>query len=100
MTLCVSSSLSFQKKYRWKLSLCMPGWCLQFRMGPSLLGRRVSLYCNHPAAAGDEFARTEYRALAWQSDSASGSQDDTAKYAEVAIRRAGSFHYFFTYEEG
>ena len=67
-------------------------------MGPSLLGRRVSLYCNHPASAEEEFARSVYRVLPWQSDSS--SEDDTAKFAEVPIRRAGSFHYYFTFEEG
>lgn len=81
-------------------NLLAPGWCLQFRLGPSLLGRQVTLHCNHPATAEEDFNRTVYRKLPWQCDSASGSKDDTAKYAEVVIRRAGSFHYYFTYDEG
>lgn len=74
------------------------GWCLQFRLGPSLLGRRVSLHCNHPASAEAEFDRAAYRVVPWSCDAASGSEDDTAKYAEVPILRAGSFHYYFTFD--
>ncbi|XP_034241741.1 glycogen debranching enzyme isoform X2 [Thrips palmi] len=76
------------------------GWLLQFRLGPSLLGRRVTLHCNHPASADEDFSRTRYRVVQWQSDSANASKDDTAKYGEVPIRRAGSFRYYFTYDEG
>ena len=74
------------------------GWRLQFRLGPSLLGRKVTLYVNHPEGVDEEFCRTKYRVLPWQTDSESGSRDDTAIFAELPIRRAGSFHYYFTYE--
>ncbi|XP_026277583.1 glycogen debranching enzyme isoform X2 [Frankliniella occidentalis] len=73
------------------------GWSLHFRLGTSLLGRSVTLHCNHPSAPEEDFSRAAYRVLPWQSDS--GSSDDTAKFAEVVIRRAGSFHYYFTYDE-
>lgn len=73
------------------------GWTLQFRLGPTLLGRKVIVYVNHPENVEEDFIRNKYRRLSWKSDGGNHS-DDTAIYAEVAIRRAGSFHYYFTYD--
>ncbi|XP_049783705.1 glycogen debranching enzyme isoform X1 [Schistocerca cancellata] len=74
------------------------GWRLQFRLGPTLFGRHVVIYCNHPDSIEEEFDRNQYRPLHWQCDSGTPSGDDTSSYAEVCIRRAGSFHYYFIYE--
>ncbi|PSN51057.1 hypothetical protein C0J52_01523 [Blattella germanica] len=74
------------------------GWRLQFRLGPSLFGRKVTVYCNHPEGVEDEYIRNRYRPLKWLSDEDTLSGDDTSAYAEVAIRRAGSFHYYFVFD--
>ncbi|XP_043206141.1 glycogen debranching enzyme-like isoform X1 [Amphibalanus amphitrite] len=74
------------------------GFVLHFRLGPSLFGRIVSVYSNHPASADEEFCRDKYRLLPWQSDSK--IIDDTSIFVEIPIVRAGSFRYYFTHSEG
>ncbi|XP_066992681.2 glycogen debranching enzyme [Anabrus simplex] len=74
------------------------GWRLHFRLGPSLFGQRVTVYCNHPVDVEEEFDRHQYRPLSWESDPGTDAGDETACFAEVAIRRAGSFHYYFVYD--
>ena len=74
------------------------GWRLQFRLGPSLFGRKVTIYCNHPEKVEDEYIRNRYRALKWITDEDTHAGDDTSSFAEVAIRRAGSFHYYFIFD--
>lgn len=74
------------------------GWTLQFRLGPSLLGKDVKIFCNHPEASeGEIFDRRRYRGLIWRRDG--GPADDTAMYAEVTMVRAGSFHFYYTCDE-
>ncbi|XP_069703236.1 glycogen debranching enzyme isoform X2 [Periplaneta americana] len=74
------------------------GWRLQFRLGPSLFGRKVTVYCNHPEGVEEEYIRNQYRPLQWESDEDTQAGDDTSNFAEVSIRRAGSFHYYFIYD--
>ena len=74
------------------------GFVLQLRLGPSLFGRIVSVYCNHPASADQEFCRDKYRLLPWQSDSK--IMDDTSIFVQIPIICAGSFRYYFTHSEG
>lgn len=74
-------------------------WILQFRLGPSLLGRRISLYTNYPEKSNVEFKRTRYQQLKWNQDEGCKNADDTASYAEIVVNIAGSFHYYFTYED-
>ncbi|KAK8374371.1 hypothetical protein O3P69_011987 [Scylla paramamosain] len=74
------------------------GWILQLRPGPTLLGRQVSVFTNHPERPEDGFTRTKYRHLQWKSDS-HNKGDDTALYVEVTLVMAGSFHYYFTYDD-
>ncbi|XP_046649156.1 glycogen debranching enzyme-like [Daphnia pulicaria] len=73
------------------------GWKLQFRLGPSLLGRRIRLYVNHPVADEDGnvefFERTQYRQVEWQHDSRN-KDDDTAVYADIPTIAPGSYHYY------
>lgn len=67
-------------------------------MGPSLLGKRIRLYVNHPVADADgnvePFERTQYRQLEWQHDSRN-KDDDTAVYVDVVTIAPGSYHYYF-----
>lgn len=70
------------------------GWQLQFRLGPTLLGKRVALFCNYPKDGGD-FKRNRYVQLHWTADG------DAAAPATHPIRAnvSGSFHYYFAYED-
>ncbi|CAG9856411.1 unnamed protein product [Phyllotreta striolata] len=77
-------------------------WVVQFRIGPSLFGRRVFLYCNYPAKASNklnQFQRNKYQQLEWISEEGCKNADDTALYAEIEAEIAGSFHYYFTFEQ-
>nr|CAI5828955.1 unnamed protein product [Callosobruchus analis] len=74
------------------------GWTIEFRVGPSLFGRKVYLYCNDPLP-GAEFDRDVYRLLPWQWDEGCKDADDTAAYADIQLKIAGSFHYYFSYDK-
>ncbi|XP_066154980.1 glycogen debranching enzyme isoform X1 [Euwallacea fornicatus] len=74
---------------------------LQFRFGPTLLGRKIKLYCNYPIEVNNvlaEFDRNTYQLLNWYQDEGCKNADDTASYAEIIPKIAGSFHYYFIYE--
>lgn len=76
---------------------------LQFRLGPTLLGQKIRLYCNYPVEINGklgEFERTTYQELSWCQDEGCKHSDDTASFAEIIPTLAGSFHYYFVYEEG
>lgn len=75
------------------------GWIVQFRLGPSLLGRKVMLFCNYPQV-GRGFRRNEYYELQWLQDEGCSHADDTALYAEFVAGMPGSFHYYFAYSRG
>lgn len=81
-------------------------WIVQFRLGPSLYGRRVHVYTNYPINSDDyssncdeEFIRNQYRELQWYQDEGCKYSDDTSAYCEVEVRRAGSYHYYFIYDK-
>lgn len=81
-------------------------WIVQFRLGPSLYGQRVHVYTNYPVTSDDyssrndeEFIRNQYRVLQWYQDEGCKYSDDTSAYCEVEAKRAGSFHYYFTYDK-
>lgn len=83
----------------WCGDQCGPaGFVLHFRLGPSLFGRIVSVFTNHPRSSDEEFCRDRYHKLPWKSDSK--IVDDTSIYCEVPMVRAGSFRYYFTHTEG
>ncbi|KAK7868484.1 hypothetical protein R5R35_001895 [Gryllus longicercus] len=75
------------------------GWWLHLRLGPSLFGRKVRVFCNLPSKVEEPFERTQYRALSWQHDSSTSSTDDSSTYIEIFMSRPGSFHYYFTYSD-
>ncbi|GLV44486.1 uncharacterized protein CBL_10290 [Carabus blaptoides fortunei] len=81
-------------------------WILQFRIGPSLYGRKVHIYTNYsvtsddyPSKQDEEFIRNQYRVLPWYQDVGCKYSDDTSAYCEIEARRAGSYHYYFTYDK-
>lgn len=76
-------------------------WQLQFRLGPSLQGHKVHLYCNYPEKKEDsicEFDRNRYYLLEWQKDEGCSSNDDTTLYTQLTVEKAGSFHFYYIYE--
>lgn len=78
-------------------------WAIQFRLGPSLFGRKVYLYCNYPVESKGvlaEFNRDRYQLLNWILDEGCKNADDTAVYTQIVAKLAGSFHYYFTFEKG
>lgn len=64
------------------------------RLGPSLFGRKVTVYCNQPLE-GQVFSRNQYRALPWLNN----THDDTARYCRLELSTPGSFHYYFHYDD-
>lgn len=71
-------------------------WIIQFRLGPSLFGHKVILFCNYPQI-NQQFQRKHYYELQWLQDQGCSHSDDTALYAELVVKIPGSFHYYFTY---
>ncbi|XP_065200578.1 glycogen debranching enzyme isoform X2 [Planococcus citri] len=69
-------------------------WCLEFRLGPSLFGHQVSIFTNVPTN-GQPFDRKSYRKLEWSNPAAS----DDSLAAKVFMDRAGSYHYYFQFDD-
>ena len=61
------------------------GWQIEFRLGPSLFGKVIDVFTNHPPNIGEKFERQTYYQLKWTNDVAS-----------IRINSAGSFHYYVT----
>ncbi|XP_011307475.1 glycogen debranching enzyme isoform X1 [Fopius arisanus] len=61
------------------------GWHLQFSLGPSLFGRQLNIFTNHPISLGQQFQRQTYHQLEWTEGS-----------ANLRLTTAGSFHYYLT----
>ncbi|XP_041659129.1 glycogen debranching enzyme isoform X1 [Cheilinus undulatus] len=72
------------------------GFELQFRLGPSLQGKRVTLHTNYPLE-GQRFERHNFRVLAWNYPT--GREDDSDKYCSLDLQVAGSYEYYFGYGE-
>lgn len=72
-------------------------WIIQFRLGPSLLGHEVILYCNYPKDDLN-FDRNKYQLLTWSQDTGCKNSDDTSYATNIDVKLSGSFHYYFTYE--
>ncbi|KAB7506288.1 Glycogen debranching enzyme [Armadillidium nasatum] len=74
------------------------GYVLQFRPGTSLFGKKVNVFTNHPDKVSDTFERARFRRLPWKNDSDTKG-DDTCLFVEVPIITAGSFRFYFTYDD-
>ncbi|XP_026729867.1 glycogen debranching enzyme [Trichoplusia ni] len=92
------------------------GCYLQFCPGPSLLGRKVFLYTNYVMSDNQddkqieqaEFIRNQYYGLEWYRASEEDESPaplgtgllvtDTDYYCQLRLSRAGSFHYYFVYD--
>ncbi|XP_045473681.1 glycogen debranching enzyme [Harmonia axyridis] len=72
-------------------------WIIEFRLGPTLFGRKIDVFCNFPTEEGKtlkEFDRNEYRKLEWLQDGGTDNSDDTALYAQVKCSISGNFQYY------
>ncbi|KAM5256193.1 glycogen debranching enzyme isoform 5-T5 [Ctenodactylus gundi] len=68
------------------------GFELQFRLGPTLQGKAVTVYTNYPFP-GETFNREKFRSLDWENPTE--REDDSDKYCKLHLQQSGSFQYFF-----
>ncbi|XP_036446672.1 glycogen debranching enzyme-like isoform X1 [Colossoma macropomum] len=68
------------------------GFELQFRLGPTLQGKRVRVHTNYPAR-GKKFNSQEFCVLEWINPT--GREDDSDKYCKLDLEIAGSYQYYF-----
>ena len=73
------------------------GWTILFKLGASLLGKKVKLYTNYPIIEKELFKRLKYHEVAWKHEGAN-KKDDTCKLAKVLLLLSGSFHYYLVDE--
>ncbi|KAJ7408776.1 hypothetical protein WISP_118700 [Willisornis vidua] len=69
------------------------GFELQFRLGPTLQGKPVTVFTNYPAS-GEVFDRHKFRALSWHNPA--GKEDDSDKYCKLDLQISGSYQYYFS----
>ncbi|XP_019484890.1 PREDICTED: LOW QUALITY PROTEIN: glycogen debranching enzyme [Hipposideros armiger] len=68
------------------------GFELQFRLGPTLQGKAVTVHTNYPFP-GETFNREKFRSLEWENPLE--REDDSDKYCKLNLQQAGSFQYYF-----
>ena len=68
-------------------------WTLLFKLGPSLLGKKVKLFTNYPLKGEKCFDRLNNYEVTWQHEG-TNIKDDTCKFAKVELLLSGSFHYY------
>ncbi|XP_019762193.2 glycogen debranching enzyme isoform X4 [Dendroctonus ponderosae] len=75
---------------------------LEFRLGPSLLGRNIKLYCNYPKSTNgivEEFSRDCYTLIRWSRNEGCKNADGSSTFAQITPTIAGSFHYYFVEDD-
>jgi glycogen debranching enzyme len=68
------------------------GFELQFRLGPTLQGKAVTVYTNYPLS-GETFNREKFCSLDWENPTE--REDDSDKYCKLNLQQSGSFQYYF-----
>lgn len=75
------------------------GWTLRFELGPSLMGKKVTLWTTYPVSETDggnpaspSFNRPSHHQVPWQRASPN-LEDDTALYAGIPLSTSGAFHF-------
>ncbi|KAM4722100.1 glycogen debranching enzyme [Rhinophrynus dorsalis] len=84
--------LNDMEKLEKRLFRLEQGFELQFRLGPTLQGKDVTVFSNYPPPGGT-FDRQTFHPLQWHNPS--GREDDSDKYCKLDLQIAGSFHYEF-----
>ncbi|CAL8310961.1 unnamed protein product [Merluccius merluccius] len=69
------------------------GFELQFRLGPTLQGKRVQVCTNYPAEC-QRFDRLKFRPLEWLNPTGQ-QEDDCDKFCKLELLVAGSYQYYF-----
>ena len=69
----------------------LAGFELQFRLGPTLQGKKVRVHTNYPAE-GQRFDRLAFRALDWMNPA---GHDDSDQFCRLDLLVAGSYQYYF-----
>ncbi|XP_061489672.1 glycogen debranching enzyme isoform X1 [Rhineura floridana] len=72
------------------------GFELQFRLGPTLQGKHVTVHANYPAS-GEVFDRHKFRCLSWHNPT--GKEDDSDKYCRLDLQISGSYQYYFSHAD-
>uniref|UniRef100_A0A8D0HDZ7 Glycogen debranching enzyme n=1 Tax=Sphenodon punctatus TaxID=8508 RepID=A0A8D0HDZ7_SPHPU len=72
------------------------GFELQFRLGPTLQGKNVTVYTNYPAS-GEVFNRHKFRSLSWHNPT--GREDDSDKFCKLDLQVSGSYHFIYSRNE-
>ena len=72
--------------------VCSSGFELQFRLGPSLQGKKVLVHTNYPLE-GQPYRRNQFRVLEWNNPT--GREDDSDKFCSLDLKIAGSYEYYF-----
>ncbi|XP_028588602.2 glycogen debranching enzyme isoform X2 [Podarcis muralis] len=72
------------------------GFELQFRLGPTLQGKHVTVHTNYPTS-GEGFNRHKFRCLSWHNPT--GKEDDSDKYCKLDLQISGSYQYYFSHED-
>ncbi|XP_069497645.1 glycogen debranching enzyme isoform X2 [Ambystoma mexicanum] len=87
--------LNAMEKLEKRLYRLEQGFELQFRLGPTLQGREITVFTNYPAH-GEPFIRQKFRALQWRNPTE--REDDSDKFCKLDLQIAGSFQYYFDQE--
>ena len=66
---------------------------LLFKLGPSLLGKKMKLFTNYPLKGGKCFDRLNYYEVTWQHEG-TNIKDDTSKFAKIKLLLSGPVHYY------
>lgn len=78
---------------------------LRISPGPSMLGKKLQLLTNYPAA-GQDFVRDHFRVMSWNDNQGQAIVPlkgdlvfvkDLDMYCELVAERAGSFKFYFTF---
>lgn len=84
------------------------GTTLRLVPAPNLLGRSVAAYCNYPVTNTAEFIREQYILLNWHDKTGRKLSDglhpfavitDTETHCEIEMKRSGTFHIYFVYQD-
>ncbi|XP_041417474.1 glycogen debranching enzyme isoform X2 [Xenopus laevis] len=68
------------------------GFELQFRLGPTLQGKDVTVYSNYPPP-GAVYDRQTFHPLQWHNPT--GREEDSDKFCKLDLKIAGSYQYHF-----
>ncbi|KAM4640780.1 glycogen debranching enzyme isoform 2-T4 [Discoglossus pictus] len=88
--------LSDMEKLEKRLFRLEQGFELQFRLGPTLQGKDVTVYSNYPPHGG-KYDRHKFHPLQWHNPT--GREEDSDKYCALNLKVAGSFQYRFQQQE-